>query len=64
MIQPILSIDVSKSKSYAATFLSYNHPFQKPFSFDHSQSEMKLLLSALHHLENESGVKPHVVLKR
>ena len=63
MNQPILSIDVSKSKSYAATFLSYNHPFQKPFSFNHSQSELKLLLSALHKLETESGLKPHVVLE-
>lgn len=63
MNQPILSIDVSKSKSYAATFLSYNQPFQKPFSFNHSQTEMKLLLFALHKLETESGVKPHVVLE-
>lgn len=63
MIQPILSIDVSKSKSYAATFLYYNQPFQKPFPFTHSQSEMKVLLSALHQLENETGLKPHVVLE-
>jgi len=63
MNHPILSIDVSKSNSYAATFLSYNQPLQEPFPFTHSQSEMKSLLVALNNLENHSGLKPHVVLE-
>lgn len=63
MNQPILSIDVSKSNSYAATFLSYNQPLQEPFPFTHSQSELKSLLITLNNLENKSGIKPHVVLE-
>lgn len=63
MNQPVLSIDVSKSKSFAATFMSYGQPFDKPFSFNHTQSDMGFLLSTLNKMENVSGIKPHIVLE-
>ncbi|SJZ82404.1 transposase [Selenihalanaerobacter shriftii] len=36
MNQPVLSIDVSKSNSYAAAFMSYGQPFKKPIKFNHT----------------------------
>lgn len=63
MYKPVLSIDVSKSTSYAATFLAYGEPFQKPFTFMHSKNDTNFLLSRLRKLEAKTGVKPDVVLE-
>lgn len=63
MYQPVLSIDVSKSTSYAATFLSYEKPHRKPFSFSHSPSDMQNLVSCLKSLEEITSIKPNVVLE-
>lgn len=60
---PVLSIDVSKSKSFAASFLAYGEPFHKPFSFCHSPSGTSLLLQHLNELEVKTGFKPKVVLE-
>lgn len=62
-MDPILSIDVSKSNSYAAAFLSNSKPFTKPFKFKHSPSELNSLLSLLCDMENETGACPSVVLE-
>lgn len=40
MDQPVLSIDVSKSQSYAAAILSQGQPFQRPTPFPHTQQGM------------------------
>jgi transposase len=63
MYKPVLSIDVSKSKSFAAAFLNYGEPYLKPFSFKHSPSETSLLIKHLQSLELKTGVKPEVVLE-
>ncbi len=63
MYKPVLSIDVSKSKSIAASFISYEEPFSKPFSFTHSPKDTALLLKHLHELERKTGIKPDVALE-
>lgn len=63
MYKPVLSIDVSKSKSFAAAFLNYQEPYLKPFSFKHSQDDVGLLVRHLQSLEMKTGVKPDVVLE-
>ncbi len=62
-MNPILSIDVSKSNSYAAAFLANSKPFTKPFKFKHSPSELNSLLSLLCEMENKTGACPSVVLE-
>jgi len=63
MYKPVLSIDVSKSKSYAATFLAYGEPYQKPFAFNHSPQGTSLLINRLNELQSKTGIKPDVVLE-
>ncbi|MGF7059941.1 IS110 family transposase [Brassicibacter mesophilus] len=62
-MNPILSIDVSKSNSYAAAFLSNSKPFSKPFKFNHSPNDLKNLLSLLDEMENITGTEPSIVLE-
>lgn len=62
-MNPILSIDVSKSNSYATAFLSNSSPYTKPFRFNHSPSELNNLLSLLAEMENKTGACPSVVLE-
>ncbi len=61
--QPVLSIDVSKSYSYAKPFLAYGQPYSKPFSFKHTYDSTKNILNLLDSLEDESGMKPTVVME-
>lgn len=63
MYKPVLSIDVSKSKSVAAAFSSYEEPLSKTFSFSHSPKGTDLLMKHLKELELKTGVKPEVVLE-
>ena len=63
MYKPVLSIDVSKSKSFAAAFLNYQEPYLKPFSFNHSKDDAGLLVRHLQNLEIKAGVKREVVLE-
>jgi transposase len=63
MYNPVLSIDVSKSKSYAAAFKSYSEPFLKPTSFLHNPKGLNYMLKCLENLETETKVKPQVVLE-
>lgn len=60
---PVLSIDVSKSKSVAALFKSYHESVNKPFPFYHTSKDMSRLKDRLCQLEIETGKKPHVVLE-
>jgi len=61
--QPVLSIDVSKSYSYAKPFISYGQPYSKPFSFKHTYDSTKEVLKLLDSLEDETGIKPKVVME-
>ncbi len=63
MYKPVLSIDVSKSKSVAAAFISYEEPLSKAFSFTHSPKGTALLLKHLQELERKTGIKPDVTLE-
>lgn len=63
MYKPVLSIDVSKSKSCAAAFLDYGEPYLKPFVFSHSPEGTAALVSKLTDLEKCTGIKPDVVLE-
>jgi len=60
---PVLSIDVSKSKSYAAVFRGYGDVYLKPFPFNHSPTDLNYLTSQLILLEKETGLKPSVVME-
>lgn len=60
---PVLSIDVSKSQSYAAAFLSQGQPFQRPTPFSHTPEGLSSLITCLIYLEEKSGKKPQVVLE-
>lgn len=62
-MNPVLSIDVSKSTSFAAAFLSNSKPYSEPFKFSHSSSDLSNLLSILSEMENFSGIAPTVVLE-
>ncbi|TDX49163.1 IS110 family transposase, partial [Orenia marismortui] len=63
MDKPILSIDVSKSNSYATAFLSYGQPFSSPISFPNTIKGITIALKILKDLENGSGKQPTVVLE-
>jgi transposase len=63
MNQPILSMDVSKSKSCAAAYLSYGKPFQKPVTVEHSPTGMAFLVNLLEELEEKTRRRPEIVLE-
>ena len=60
---PVLSIDVSKSKSYAAVFRSYGDAYLKPFPFNHSPADLNYLIGQLQLLELETSKRPSVVME-
>lgn len=62
-MNPILSIDVSKSESFAAAFLSNSKPYSKPFKFKHSPTGLNALLSIMSEMEDLTGISPNVVLE-
>lgn len=62
-MNPILSIDVSKSNSYAAAFLNNSKPFTEPFKFNHSPKGLDALKKLLNELERVTGVTPKIVLE-
>ena len=63
MNQPILSIDVSKSTSFAASFITQGQPFKKPISFDNSITGMNSALKLVKNLEQKSKQKPKIILE-
>ena len=63
MNQPILSIDISKSKSFAAAFISQGQPFQKPISFSNSVTEANSALKLVKKLEQKAKQKPKIILE-
>lgn len=63
MNQPVLSIDVAKSKSVAAAFLSYGEPIRQPFPVPHTPVGLESVLPLLQLLEQRTSMKPHVVLE-
>lgn len=63
MKQPALCIDVSKGKSVAAAFLALDDIFRKPFSFQHSKTDLASLLSLLDEMRELTECAPHIVLE-
>jgi transposase len=63
MNKPVLSLDVSKNSSYAATYLALGEPLDKPFSIPHSPQGLTVLLERLKTLERLTGKKPDVILE-
>ncbi len=63
MDRPILSIDVSKSRSYAAVFLSPGQSYQRPTPFPHTPAGLSSLVNCLTKLEQKTGKRPQVVLE-
>lgn len=62
-MNPILAIDVSKSKSVAAIFIKHNQCSVQPFPFNHSATELDNLAQLLNTLESHYNVKPKVVME-
>lgn len=63
MNRPVLSLDVSKGSSYAATYLSMHEPFKKPVSVPHTPEGLALLLDRLRNMEYLTGERPQVILE-
>lgn len=63
MNQPVLSIDVSKSYSYAKPFVAYQKPYSKLFSFKHTYANASDVINLLLALEVKTGVKPLIVME-
>ncbi len=63
MNKPILSLDVSKRSSCAATYLSMHEPFKKPVSVPHSPEGLAILLDRLRNMEYLTGQRPQVILE-
>lgn len=63
MNKPVLSLDVSKRSSYAATYLSMHEPFKKPISVPHSPEGLAILLDRLRNMEYLTGERPQVILE-
>jgi len=63
MYKPVLSLDVSKGSSYAATYLSMHEPFKKPVSVPHSPEGLEVLLDRLKNMEYLTGERPQVILE-
>jgi transposase len=63
MYKPVLSLDVSKESSFAATYLSMHEPFKKPVSVAHSPEGIEVLFDHLRNMEYLTGVKPQVILE-
>lgn len=62
-MNPILAIDVSKSKSVAAIFIKHHQCSVQPFPFNHSNTELDNLAQLLTTLENHYDVRPKVVME-
>ena len=63
MYKPVLSLDVSKGSSYAATYLSMHEPFKKPVSVPHTPQGISLLIDRLKNMECLTGERPQVILE-
>ncbi len=63
MSKPVLSLDVSKGFSYAASYLRSEEPFGKPVSVPHTPQGLEFLLNQLANLEHLTGKKPEVILE-
>lgn len=63
MSKPVLSLDVSKGSSYAATYLSMHEPFKKPVFIPHNPQGLTVLLDRLRDMEYVTGERPHVILE-
>lgn len=63
MSKPVLSLDVSKESSYAATYLSMHEPFKKPVSVPHNPQGLTVLLDRLRDMEYVTGERPQVILE-
>lgn len=63
MNKPVLSLDVSKNSSFAATYFSLHEPFKKPFSVPHNPKGIAILLEHLEKMELLTNQKPEVILE-
>ncbi len=61
-MNPIISIDVSKSKSVAAIFTDRHEHYRKPFVLKHQLSHFEKLHSQLLDFESKFATKPKVVM--
>ncbi|QGQ48303.1 IS110 family RNA-guided transposase [Metabacillus sediminilitoris] len=62
-MNPVIGLDVSKGESQVQAFLDKRKPFGKSFSVSHTTEGLDALLHYLKVVENETGIKPSVILE-
>ncbi|QGQ44853.1 IS110 family transposase [Metabacillus sediminilitoris] len=62
-MNPVIGLDVSKGESQVQAFLDKGKPFGKSFSVSHTTEGLDALLHYLKVVENETGIKPSVILE-
>jgi transposase len=62
-MNPVIGLDVSRGESQVQAFLDKGKPYGKSFSVSHTDEALTALLHFLKEVENESGLKPTIILE-
>jgi transposase len=62
-MNPVVGLDVSSGKSEVQAFLDKGNPYGKSFTVLHTNESFTILLSFLIKVEDESGIRPSVILE-
>jgi transposase len=62
-MNPVVGLDISKGESQVQAFLDKGKPYRKSFKVSHTNEALDSLLHFLKEVENESGMKPTVILE-
>lgn len=62
-MNPVIGLDVAKGESEVQAFLDKDKPFGKSFSVKHTKEGLDSLISFLREIEENTGVRPAVILE-
>jgi transposase len=62
-MNPVVGLDISRGESQVQAFLDKGKPYRKSFKVSHTNEALDSLLHFLKEVENESGMKPTVILE-
>jgi transposase len=62
-MNPVVGLDVSSGESEVQAFLDKGKPYGKSFKVSHTNESLEVLFHFLKKIENESGLKPTVILE-
>jgi transposase len=63
LMNPVIGLDVAKGESEVQAFLDKDKPFGKSFSVKHTKEGLDSLISFLREIEENTGVRPAVILE-